>query len=71
MDDNFDKKLGAALRIEREKHDISQQMVADRMGVTKSAVSHWETGIRSMYASQVKDYCKAVGCDLDEVFRRI
>lgn len=71
MANDFDKRLGAELRHEREKRGIGQQEVADKLAVTNSAISHWETGIRSMYAYQVKAYCKAVGCDIDEVFSRL
>lgn len=37
----------AELRSLREAAGLSQQNLADAMGVTRAAVSHWETGTRS------------------------
>lgn len=64
----FDRKLGAILRSRREQKDYSQEYIADRLGVSKNAVSHWELGKRSMYAETLKEYCQLLGCTMQEVF---
>lgn len=55
------KKIGNMLKTRRESLNLSQQEVADYVGVTKSAISRWENGevgnmgrskIQSMSASQ-------------------
>lgn len=37
--------IHARLAALREKHGLTQEQVADRVGVDKTAVSHWECGI--------------------------
>ncbi|WP_105302934.1 helix-turn-helix domain-containing protein [Anaerolactibacter massiliensis] len=69
-DISFDKSLGSALRSEREKKNLSQQDIADRMGVTKMAVSNWESGNRSMYAKTVKEYCRALGISIASLYEK-
>lgn len=69
-DSSFDEKLGSALRNERERQNLSQQEIADRMHVTKMAVSNWESGKRSMYAKTVKEYCKALGISIASLYER-
>ena len=63
----FDQKLGKTLSDKRRMCGLSQQDVADRMNVTKTAVSYWENGNRSMYAYTVNEYCKAIGIDISEI----
>lgn len=36
------RAFGAALRVEREEAGLTQQTLADRLGVTGSAVGQWE-----------------------------
>lgn len=60
---DYNKKIGAYLAKERRAKKISQQQLADRLGVTKTAVHYWETGKRTIYADQMLEYCEAVGTD--------
>ena len=71
MNDDFDVRLGMLLREEREKKGITLQEIADKIGVTKTTVSRWELGTRSMYASSLKDYCKACGIDINEIISHV
>ena len=71
MNDDFDVRLGMLLREEREKKGITLQEIADKIGVTKTTVSRWELGTRSMYASSLKDYCKACGIDINEYIMHV
>lgn len=66
--DEFDKKLGEILRAERESAKLSQQDMADRLGLTKMTISHWENGNRSIKASSLKDYCAVLGITVQYVF---
>lgn len=66
--DEFDKKLGEILRAERESARLSQQDMADRLGLTKMTISHWEKGNRSIKASSLKDYCSVLGITVQYVF---
>ena len=70
-DESFDKELGYALKNEREKQKMTQQEVADKLGVSKMAVSNWESGNRSMYASTFRDYCKVLGVTMSYIVSKI
>jgi transcriptional regulator with XRE-family HTH domain len=70
MEDNFDVHLGSWLKQKRNDKGMTLQEVADRMGVTRTAVHCWETGKRSMYASTLMDYCNVLGADLDEYIKK-
>ncbi len=68
---DFDIKLGSVLKKHREKQGLYQSDVAKKLGVTSMAVSYWETGQRSMYAFQLRDYCHLLGLTTDEVFEEM
>lgn len=70
-DEAFDKQLGQIIKSEREKTGLTLEQVANKMGISKQAVSHYETGIRQMWASTLRDYCKAVGINMNDVFDKI
>ena len=71
MDEKIDIRIGSWLADQRKKRGLTMQEVADRLGVTKTAVHYWESGKRSMYARHVLDYCDAIGIDADELVRAI
>lgn len=68
MANNFDEELGRTLVVMRKQAGLTQDDVAKRMGITKAAVSHYENGTRQIYASVLKQYCKAVGVKVQYVF---
>ena len=67
----FDVKLGSVLKKHREKLGIYQSDIAKRIGVSTMAVSYWESGKRSMYASHLRDYCHILGLTIDQVFEEM
>lgn len=69
--ERFNRELGSNLRNKREKAGLTQQQVADKLGVTKVAVHQWESGKRNMYAQTLIDYCKILGVTLDEIFEGV
>lgn len=71
MNIEFNKRLGALMREEREKAGKTQQEIAERLGVTKTAVHQWESGKRNIYASNVVDYCAVIGIRVDDLFSRM
>lgn len=68
---NYNKKIGAYLAKQRRAKKVSQQRLADRLGVTKTAVSYWETGKRTIYADQMLQYCDQLGIDPTELVRYV
>ena len=71
MNNDFNKRLGAVMREEREKAGKTQQDIAEKLGVTKTAVHQWESGKRNIYARTVIDYCSALGIKVDTLFSRM
>jgi len=68
MSKEFNKKLGSVLREKRNEKGFSQEYIAERLGVTKNQVSHWELGQRSIYAEQLSVYCGVLGVSMQSVF---
>lgn len=50
MTDPPEKRLATELRARREKADLSQHELAERLGVNQPVISHWENGrgVRSL-----------------------
>lgn len=71
MKDDMNILIGKWLREHREAKSITGQQVADALGVTKTAVSYWESGKRTIYAWQMMEYCKFIGADPEELVRSI
>ena len=67
----FDAQLGEILRTERERRGLSQREIARRIGVSKSAVSLWESGARSMAAVSLAKYCAVLGVSIEYIFGKI
>lgn len=68
---DYNKRIGAYLAKERKAKKISQQQLADRLGVTKTAIHYWETGKRTIYADQMLEYCEAVGADPQKLIKAV
>lgn len=57
-EDQEQQQFGQRLRAAREQHGLSQEAVADRIGVPRSAVSSIETGKRKMSSSELKQFAQ-------------
>lgn len=60
---NMNSKVGAWMLQKRKEAGLSQQEVADRMGHTRTAVHYWESGKRTIYATHLMEFCKALNID--------
>jgi transcriptional regulator with XRE-family HTH domain len=69
-DELAQKRLGARLRESREYLGLSQQLVADRTGIPRTAISDIERGERKVDSLELRKlaliYSKPVGYFLDE-----
>lgn len=68
---NYNNKIGSYLAKERKSKRITQQAIADKLGVTRTAVHYWETGKRVIYADQMLNYCNELGVDPSDLVKEV
>lgn len=56
------------IRQYRERAEITQKEMADRLGVKQSAVSMWETGTALPRADMLPKIAKLLGCTISDLF---
>lgn len=71
MNKNYNSAIGAWLMNERNKQELSLQDVANRLGVSRSAVYYWEVGRRTIYAENMIKYCNVLGVDPADLIRDV
>ena len=54
-------------RFRREKR-MTQKQLAEKLGVSLSAVGMWELGLRNPPAKKLPALAAALGCSIDELF---
>jgi putative transcriptional regulator len=61
--------VGEKLKQRRESLNLTQQQVADELGVTVTTVKNWEAGrhIPKLYLPQTKALCDLLKLSLDEL----
>ena len=69
-DDEFLKEFGIYLRETREKLDLTQQEVADRMDVEVMQVSRIERGIVNTSISMIKEIAECLEIPLYDLFKK-
>ena len=52
-----------SMRAARRLADLTQQEIADKIGVSRKSVNNWEKGRRSITKSHFISFCSAVGRD--------
>lgn len=57
------------IREMREACEMSQKRLADALGITPAAVSHWETGRRIPDARDLIAIAAALGCKVDDLIK--
>lgn len=55
--------FAARLRGKRAELDLTQDELADRVGVSQSAIFQWEDGGATPTAQNIYSLAKALGCD--------
>ena len=57
------------LRRCREAAGMSQPELAAALGLTRAAVSSWETGAALPSADKLPEIARALGCSIDELYK--
>jgi transcriptional regulator with XRE-family HTH domain len=63
------KRFGEDLRKAREKANLSQDEVAERVGVTQAYVSYVEAGMRNITINRMNAFAEALGFEMIISFR--
>ena len=66
-ENEFNKRLGYVLKKTRRAKKVYQPQIAEKLNVSKMAVSLWESGTNTMSAEQLKKYCEILGVSVQEV----
>lgn len=62
------EKIGKFICENRKKQKLTQEALAEKIGVSKNAVSKWERGINLPDASVMQELCKLLKITLNELF---
>ena len=65
------RSLGEALKDHRQRCGMTQEYVAEALGVSRQAVSKWETGAAEPSTSNLLALAKLYGVDAGELLRGV
>ena len=57
------------LKILREKANLTQQQLADKLKIDRSSIAKWETGYCFPRTSMLPQLAKILGCSVDELLK--
>ena len=64
-----DKLLNNIKRL-REEKALSQNAIADKLGVTQQAIAKWETGDAMPRADKLPELARLLGCKVDDLLSK-
>ncbi len=64
MDIPISKELGSQLKKFREEKNLSQDEVAELMGISRTTISKIENGLWNFSVEKLQEYCKVLGVEL-------
>ena len=65
------QSLGEALKAHREQHQMTQEFVAEQLGVSRQAVSKWENGTSDPSTANLLALAKLYGVDPGDLLREV
>ena len=65
------KSLGETLKIYRTNSKMTQEFVAERLGVSRQAVSKWENGTSDPSTSNLLALAKLYGVSVEEILNKV
>lgn len=71
MSKEFNRKIGKMLKEKRMKKRMTQQQVADRLGISRPAYCYYETGRTAVDIETFKSICQILYIDPYEFLREI
>lgn len=52
----------------RKKNEFTQETLADILGVDRSTIAKWETGVADPMVKNIPHIAKVLKCDINEIF---
>lgn len=65
------KSIGEVIKSHRTKCNMTQEFVAEHMGVTRQTISKWETGINEPSTSNLLQLAKLFNVPAEELLKEI
>ena len=62
------EKIGKFIAICRKKQNLTQEQLAEKLGVSSKSISRWENGKTLPDYSLIKDLCKTLNISINELF---
>ena len=69
--DDLKRSLGEILKEHRTRCKMTQEFVAESLGVTRQAVSKWESGAADPSTSNLIALAKLYGVSVEEILQRV
>lgn len=63
--------LGKKIKKLRKALNLSQEAVAEQMGVTQASVAAWECGIAVPRTDKLPKLAQVLGCGVEDLFERV
>ena len=57
-----------SIKTVRESKNLTQQYIANELGISRSSAAMWETGEAMPRADRLPELAKILGCTIDELF---
>lgn len=57
------------IKVLREKKKITQDQMAEKLGIGRTAVSMWESGESKPRADKLPELARILGCTIDDLFQ--
>lgn len=64
-------KLGEIIRNQRQFKKMTMKELATKVGITESAIHHYEMGVRKMNFDTFANICEALDLNAEDVTRKI
>lgn len=62
------EKIGKFIRDQRKENNMTQEQLAEKLSISKNAVSKWERGLNLPDVSIMQDLCSILNITLNELF---
>lgn len=71
MNREFDKKVGLIIKEKRREKRLTQLQLSEKLGIAKSTLACYETGVRSMDLDTFFEICHILGIKANDVQRQL